>query len=327
MRPITVLILATSAIAAPALGQSAPQPVQVSSYGNTLETYDDFDSVSDNDVPDHICWSGIDSNIERQQSLGNPSFWVPSSVECGDHALAAEQNSTAIGTESFAVQDATALGHFAYANGVSSTALGTGATASFANSSALGTGAVATAANQVALGGTGSAVRVGDIAASTAAQDPVTVAVATVDGSGVLGRDTALIPTVQALQAASTTQSSQISDVQANVAAQAERLSAVEVSQASLTRSVDALFDRAEVDRHDLRQGIAVATAMEGAPFPSAPGRTSYNMGVATFRGEQAVGLSVMHRMSSDVPFAISASIALAGGANNAARLGVAGEF
>ena len=72
------------------------------------------------------------------------------------------------------------------------TAVGRLANAAHSNSTAIGANSTTTAANQVVLGGTGTHVRVGDIAASTAAQQASSVGVATVDANGVLGRDTSM---------------------------------------------------------------------------------------------------------------------------------------
>ena len=66
---------------------------------------------------------------------------------------------------------------------------------------------------------------------------------------------------------------------------------------------------------------------MVAAAMPSEAGKTSYSFNLATFRGEQAVGLSVAHRFATDVPLALTAGASHAGGRNTAVRVGVAGEF
>jgi hypothetical protein len=75
-----------------------------------------------------------------------------------------------------------------------------------------------------------------------------------------------------------------------------------------------------------MRQGIATAVAIGTAPMPSGPGRTSYVLNGATYRGEQAVGGGVAHRLNFDNPFALTAGFSYGGG-KTALRLGVAGEF
>jgi trimeric autotransporter adhesin len=251
----------------------------------------------------------------------------PFTLGAGHQAVASGQNATAVGPFS----QATGMGASAFGNGAvasqmgtaaigvrsaasaaNGTALGALATASGVGATAIGVGAATLAANEVALGGTGGSVRIGDIAASTAAQSGV-VAVATVDASGTLGQDTAIIPAIAALQSAS--------------GAQSTRLTALEAADIALGNRVDDLFDLREADRRDTRKGIAAAVAMGHAPMPSEPGRTSYVVNGASFRGEQAVGGALLHRLDTGSPMAIGGGFSIAGNKNNAFRLGVAGEF
>lgn len=238
----------------------------------------------------------------------------------GDRTVASNTASTALGQQAEATGiAASALGHNTRATGIASTAVGVSANAAgvgatavgrlanaaFAGSTAVGAGATTTAANQVALGATGSSVRVGDIAASTAAQSGP-VSVATVDAAGTLGRDTTLFSRITSLEVAGTTQAGAIG---------------------VLTDRVSELFDLRDEDRTDMRKAVAAATAMGHAPFPSEPGRTSYVLNGAVFRGEAAVGGSLMHRLKTERPFAIGVGFSFAGEKNNAFRAGVAGEF
>lgn len=238
---------------------------------------------------------------------------APAATALGHNADAFGLASTAVGVRAVASGVATtAVGRFAAASGANATALGSGATATFANSSALGTGATTTAVNQVTLGATGSSVRVGDIVASTAAQSG-TLSVATVDASGTLGRNTTLLSGVATLQ-------SSVATLQSASTSQLAQLTA-------LDDSVTTLFDLQRRDRTDFRKGIAAATAMGHASFPSAPGKTSYVLNGATFRGEGAVGGSLMHRFDTDTPIALGAGFSFGGKKNNAFKVGVAGEF
>ena len=230
----------------------------------------------------------------------------PAATALGHNADAFGIATTAVGVRAQAIAaGATALGRLAVASGATSTALGANAAASFANSTALGTGAATTATNQVSLGGTGSSVRIGDIAASTAAQAG-TLGVVTVDAGGTLGRNTTLLTSVAALQTAS---------------------SAAGVRLDTLDGQVGTLFDLRGRDRDDFKKGIAAATAMGHAAFPSAPGKTSYVLNGATFRGEAAVGGSLMHRFDTDTPIALGVGFSFAGKKTNAFKAGVAGEF
>ncbi len=251
-------------------------------------------------------------NFAQASALGTTAL--------GDQTVANGMAATALGQQAEATGVAsTALGHNSRATGVAATAVGVSAqatqlgatavgrlaSATFAGSTAIGATATTTAANQVALGGAGSSVRIGDIAASTAAQvGPVSVA--TVDANGTIGRDTTLYSRIASIEALNLAQTGAIDN---------------------LNNRVSVLFDLREEDRRDMRQGIAAATAMGHAPFPSEPGRTSYVLNGATFRGEQAVGGSLMHRLKSDVPIAIGVGFSFAGNKNNAFRAGVAGEF
>lgn len=222
------------------------------------------------------------------------------STAIGGVAVASGDFSTALGRRASATgANSLALGQLAVAGAANATALGNGANASFANSTAVGANVATSADNQIMLGGTGSHVRIGDIAASSGAQDPESVALATVDANGVLGRDTALLPTLATLQGA--------------FASQAGR--------------IDTLFDLRRLDRRDMRQGIAAAAAMGQASMPSEPGRTAYVMNGAVFRGSFAVGGSLLHRLDTDAPLAIGVGFSFAGNKNNAFKAGVAGEF
>ena len=230
----------------------------------------------------------------------------PAATALGHNADAFGIASTAVGVRAQATAaGSTAVGRLSVASGATSTALGANAIASFANSTAVGTGAATTAASQVSLGGTGSSVRIGDIAASTAAQAG-TLGVVTVDTGGTLGRNTTLLTSVAALQSASSSQLAQLT---------------------ALDGSVTTLFDLRSQDRDDFKRGIAAATAMGQASFPSAPGMTSYVLNGAVFRGQAAVGGSLMHRFDTDTPIAVGIGVSVAGKKNNAFRAGVAGEF
>ena len=87
------------------------------------------------------------------------------------------------------------------------------------------------------------------------------------------------------------------------------------------------LFDLAEEGREQADKGIAAAMAQAEPPMPSAPGRTSYAGKGAVWRGEYAFSLGLAHRLDTDQPFALSASIAHAPGASTGATVGFAGEF
>lgn len=162
----------------------------------------------------------------------------------GIGAVASQMGTAAIGVRSAAsAANGTALGALAMASGVGATAIGARAVSSFDGSTAIGVGAATLAANEVALDGTGASMRIGDIAASTAAQSGG-VAVATVDASGTLGQDTAILPAIADLQSASGKQST--------------RLTALEVADIAPCDRIDDLFDLREADgnRFTVRDAI-----------------------------------------------------------------------
>ena len=146
---------------------------------------------------------------------------------------------------------------------------------------------------------------VGDIAASTAAQVGPTD-IMTVDANGTVGRDTTLRPALAAIGTAVTNLGNQIAGLEANQTL---------------------LFDLTRTNQKEARRGIAAAVAMADAPFPSAPGRTSYATNGAVYRGEVAVSFSLMHRFNLDTPVAFTAGISHSGGKDTAFRAGIAGEF
>ena len=53
----------------------------------------------------------------------------------------------------------------------------------------------------------------------------------------------------------------------------------------------------------------------------------SYSVNAATFRGEHALGGSMMYRLNTASTMAVAAGFSYSGNGNNAVRLGVAGEF
>ncbi len=227
----------------------------------------------------------------------------PGSVALGDNTFSSGASSVALGQNATATAPAAhALGHNSVASGLASTAVGvraqatgigsvsvgqlSGATAdnatavgarssaAFAGSTAIGAGAATTAVNQVSLGGAGTSVRVGDIAASTTAQQASSVGVATVDGNGTLGRDTTLFGSVTSMQ------SNQASQGTAIAALQSDSLS---------------LFDLTRDNRNDIREaneGVAMALAMDTPSIP-AGARVAVSGGVGYFKNRSALASAI----------------------------------
>lgn len=243
--------------------------------------------------------AGLASPVATYMAMSDTVAGVPTSPEGYGQGYASGEGAVAI-----------AVG--AEASGARSVAIGANSVATLSDSVAIGTGAATTAANQVALGGSGSSVRLGDVAASTEAQTG-SVAIATVDSSGTIGQDTNMIPAFQSLQAVSAVHSDHLRDLISG--------------QSALSGRVDTLYDLRDADRREMRAGIAAAIAVGDAPMPSAPGRTTYVLNGSTFRGQHAIGGSILHRIRAGKPFAIGGGFSAAGGKNTAVRIGIAGEF
>lgn len=186
------------------------------------------------------------------------------------------------------------------------------------------------------------------VAAGTADTDAVNVAQLNAATSGIATDITALETTtathttqiatletttathttqIAAIEAVNTTQASQITAIQAVNTTQSSQISALQAAQESIDDSIDTLFDLRSRDRRDMKQGVAAAMSMAQAPMPSGPGRVSYAVNGATFRGEYAVGASLNYRLNTEAPMAVSVGASFAGNKNNGFRLGVAGEF
>jgi trimeric autotransporter adhesin len=211
------------------------------------------------------------------------------------YVINAADGATAIGSYSTAFGNATAVGFESFAGGSSSLALGAGASATRANSVALGADSVANQANTVSIGTVGGERRIVNLAPGTASTDAVNV--------------------------------SQLTGVSTSVTALQTQVAAFGSSMDGLGSQVDRLIDLRSRDRRDMKQGVASAVAISNAPMPSAPGRVTYALNGAAFRGEYAVGGSLMYRLNTESQMAVGLGVSSAGNKNTAVRVGVAGEF
>ena len=220
------------------------------------------------------------------------------STSLGFASFAPALQSTAIGSASQATgENATAIGRAALARAAGATAIGTGTTADFTDSTAVGTGATTTAANQVAIGGTGSAARIGDIEASTLAQQgPVDVV--TVDQNGTLGRqEVATAASVQNVRT-SVNALAQVSDAQ---------FAQLESRVLGLDSRVNGLeFQLQNVDER-LTGGIAASMALGGQMIVP-DSNISFSLNASTYQGEQGFAGSVSVRATERIY--ISAGVA-----------------
>ena len=216
----------------------------------------------------------------------------------GGFSAASGNFSTALGYASSTVAaQAVAVGYQAQARDENATAIGTQARAEYAKSTAIGYAAVTTAANQVVLGGAGSSVVIGDLDASTAAQEgPVDVV--TVDANGVLGKQqVATAASVAAVRA-------DMGYIAAVTDAQFQALSS---DVAALGGRVNVLGFRLDQLDRSAMGGIAAAAALGSAiALPDKAFTIAGN--VATHGGEQGYAASFTGRVSDS--FAIGAGIA-----------------
>jgi autotransporter adhesin len=233
------------------------------------------------------------------------------STAIGGEAVASGGGSQAFGWKALASgTQTTAVGNQTQAIGNNSTALGNGAIATGDNSLALGRGALTAGVNSVAIGqGASTAAFTNSVALGTGttatANNQVNVGGRTIGGvaAGVLASDA-------------------VNKAQLDAA-----VGGINNGIAALQGGIDTLFDLRSTDRRDMKQGVASAMAMAQAPMPSAAGGISYAVNGATFRGEYAVGGSLMYRLNTESPMAISIGASFAGNKNNGARVGIAGEF
>lgn len=193
----------------------------------------------------------------------------------GAQAVASGIASTALGHNSDATALAsTAVGVSAQATATGATALGRLANAAHAGSTAIGANSATTADNQLVLGGTGSHVRVGDIAASTSAQNAASIGVATVDANGVLGRNTTILPAIASLQSSFGSQATAISALQSDTVT---------------------LFELTQDLRSDVREaneGVAMALALDSPTVP-AGARFAASGGIGHFKKRTALAAAV----------------------------------
>jgi hypothetical protein len=231
--------------------------------------------------------SGTRSSAFGQESRATGSL----ATTTGTASIASGAGSAAYGVLAQASADnTTAVGSRAEASGAGSTALGQGATSEHAGSTALGAGAATTADNQVTLGASGTAVRIGDIAASTLAQVGPVDAV-TVDANGVLGREQVATASSVANVRAALNNVAMITDAQFD--GLSRRVAGIEGAVAGLA------FDLAQLDERT-SGGIAAAMALGGTMI--VPGSTvSMSANVSTYGGEQGFSGSIAARLGQRV--------------------------
>ena len=248
------------------------------------------------------------SNVENLPIRGNNTSAFPLPAAGGADALAAGYGASAGGAS------ATALGTQANAAGDGSIAIGRNASAVQANAIAIGPGAQTSRTNQVAIGNGSNTYTLGGIgsAQSAAAQNGETRFV-TSDAAGNL--------------ATSGYGPSTIAGLGSRLDSAEGRLGGVESRVGALESRTNALSQYSTETRREARQGVATALAMPTASMPSAPGRTTWVLNSATYRGEWAGGAALSHRLPTAVPLAINVGYAYGGDGSHGVRAGLGGEF
>ena len=236
-------------------------------------------------------------------------------VAIGANAVASADPTTAVGFAAAATgNEASAFGAFANASGDNSTALGRSANASGANSVAVGVGASAQQANSVAVGTGAATTRANQVAIGTAGQTYTLAGVTSAQSLAAQTGGTGFVTT----------------DAAGNLAATGigpSSIAALDGRVGSLEARLGGLSQYAYQTRREARQGIATALALSTAPLPSAPGRLTYVLNGATFRGEFAAGGAIAYRLDTNAPLAITAGVSGSGGGNVGVRFGVMGEL
>jgi autotransporter adhesin len=211
-----------------------------------------------------------------------------------------------------------------FSNGI---ALGAGSAALATNSVAIGYRSLAEENNTVSIGSEGAERRLVNVADGINSTDSANMGQLNKETTQRTAADAALqdnIDTNTAGIAANTTAiATNTADIAASMAAFASSIGGISAN----TARIDDLYAITDSNRRQAQRGTAVALALTAAPMPSQAGKTSYTFNLATYRGAQAAGLSLAHRVDSDNPFAITVGASFAGKGDVAARVGVAGEF
>jgi autotransporter adhesin len=194
---------------------------------------------------------------------------------------------------------------------------------------AIGRSSTAGAASSIALGDTASAASVGNVAigqnASASGANSVAIGAGSSDGGqsnvvsvGSVGAERRITNVAPGINGTDAVNVNQLTAAMASTLASANAYTNQQIANVN--------FDLGQLRNH-VNQGVAAAMAMADAPFPSAPGRTSYTANTAIYYGKVAFSASLSHRLNTDSPFAITGAVTYGGGNGVGGRAGVAGEF
>ncbi|MFC7399355.1 YadA family autotransporter adhesin [Chelatococcus sp. GCM10030263] len=279
---------------------------------NVAESQGDHDAVTRGEVRGWLSQAGVDidngggANGGGGDGGGGGGGGVPGgvvvgtatgteSVAIGGRSVASGDYSTAYGYNAQALGGGgTAIGHSAYAAGPGDIAIGHNARVEADNSIAQGTNALVTASapRAVAMGADSivSAPNSVALGAGSVADQPNTVSV------GAPGAERRIT----------------------NVAPGIAPNDAVNVGQ---------LYTYTQSMLKETRRGIAATAALSPVMTPSAPGKTTVSASAGFYRSEFGFGVSLAHRLDTNMPVMIHAGYANGGGKEHVGRVGVAVEF
>lgn len=254
-------------------------------------------------------WDGSTAIGYGARAIADPTTAV------GYNTLASGNEASAFGAfASATAENSTALGRSANAAGAGATAVGMNASAQGSDAIALGRGAVAKQDNAIAIGAGVATARVNQIAIGSQRSSYTLAGVGSSQSRAVQTGATAF---VTADAAGNLATSDYGPGHIAGLANQVETLGA----------QINGIGQYATATRREARQGIAAAMAMTSASMPSQPGKTSWTLNGATFRGEWAGGVGLAHRLDTTIPIALTAGYSYSQANQQGVRAGLAGEF
>lgn len=168
------------------------------------------------------------------------------------------------------------------------------------NSVALGNNSVASEPNTVSVGSPGNERRITNVAPG-------------VNGTDAVNKDQ--------LDKTNARVQKNTNNIARNHSAITQNRAAISENSASINRLEDSLDGL----REESPAGIAAAAALI-EPMPSAPGKTTINLGSATFKGSVAVGLTTVHRMADIENMMLNTGISVSGD-DVLVRAGASWEF
>lgn len=295
--------------------------------GNLADPVNDTDAVNlqtlnntvanaaSNSVPSWISSSNLDPDSNPDLSAANTSgtgsmaFGAGATagtndIAIGYHATVTMDNSTAVGSSStIHSENSVAIGANSTIEpgAMGGTAVGqnTRVATGAENSVALGNNSIATDPNTVSVGSPGNERRITNISNGIHSGDAVNVR---------------QLNTV----------SSKVDSNSKNIAGNSEIIHQNREGIAQNSREIKQLQDNMK----DSYAGIAAAASMI-VISPSAPGKTTFNVGAAHFKSESALGLTLAHRLDSDIlgdEIYLNCGFSVANG-ENLTRIGGSWEF